>query len=485
MSATTAGEPRRTFGPIVPPGRLLCGLQLPIQATSDAFAETWEHEARPRQLEAVVRKADESGFFYLAVCDHVAVPAAAAARLGSTWYDPTTTLAWVAAMTQRVRVLARSFVLPYRHPLIAAKALMTLDALSDGRLIVGVGAGRLEAEFEALGLDYSVREALLDDGLDVLDAALASEFPDVTNDTWSVRGHAMAPRPVQSPVPVWICGSTERDMERAATRGDGWLPNTTARDDFGAQVARLRRLRAEAVGDVALDIGAVAEPFYVGEPRWDVGNAVTGAPEVLAGRLLELAALGANHVLVRLRSRSVDELLDQLDAFGTSVIPLLDPEGQRSERYDEPSFRDIAVISRQHVQAMETSDAEEVWGAIGNELLLLRTIGRRTGREHKVTLAFWRDRGGAPILVGSYAGAPMHPDWALNLADRAANPDVVVRVRDRTFVADAEFLDGPEYDEIWQQLSLDRPSYRNYSARTSRRFALIRLREHASTKEGT
>jgi deazaflavin-dependent oxidoreductase (nitroreductase family) len=128
---------------------------------------------------------------------------------------------------------------------------------------------------------------------------------------------------------------------------------------------------------------------------------------------------------------------------------------------------------------METSHAEEVWGAIGNELLLLRTLGRRTGREHKVALAFWRDRGGAPILVGSYAGAPMHPDWFLNLADRSANPTVVVRTRDRTYMAVPQLLEGAEYHDVWRQLTLDRPSYRNYAARTKRRFALIRLIEQS------
>ena len=193
--------------------------------------------------------------------------------------------------------------------------------------------------------------------------------------------------------------------------------------------------------------------------------------------MLALGALGANHVQVRLRARGAAELVDQLDAFGAKVIPALNPDAQPSERYEEPSFHEIAAISRQHVQAMETSTDTAVWGAVGNELLLLRTIGRRTGREHKVSLAFWRDDAGLPVLVASYAGAPRHPDWYLNLADRRANPSVVVRTVDRTYTAEVEELDGEEYDRIWARLTLDRPSYRGYATRTDRRFALVRLHE--------
>jgi deazaflavin-dependent oxidoreductase (nitroreductase family) len=476
--STLPQRPTRPSGAVIPPGRLMCGLQLPIQATSSEFAEPWERSARPRDLEAVVRKADTSGFFYVAVCDHVAIPEDSAAPMGTSWYEPTTTLAWIAAMTQRVRILSHVLVLPYRHPLLVAKTFMTLDALSAGRSILGVGAGDLKPEFELLGVDFARRGALLDDALDVLEAAFADEFPDVATPTWSVRGFGLAPRPVQVPLPIWIGGSSPAAIRRAAERGDGWLPRRTRREEFAAQVAQVRHHREEALGDAPIDIGAVVEPLYVGDPDWDVGaGTITGSADHVAGRLLELGELGANHLRIRFRSRSLDELLDQMEAFGSAVIPLLDPDGQRSERYDEPSFRDIAVISHQHVQAMETSDAEEVWGAIGNELLLLRTLGRRTGREHKVALAYWRDRNGAAVLVGSYAGAPMHPDWFLNLADRSANPTVVVRTRDRTFIAEPQLLDGAEYDEIWRQLTLDRPSYRNYAARTSRRFALIRLIE--------
>src|SRR5437867_6465655 len=133
---------------ILEPGRLVYGMQLPVQAQSTYFVEPWEREAGADELAAVAAACDESGFFYVAVCDHVAVPRDRADAMGTTWYDPIATLSWLAARTERVRLLSHVYVLPYRHPLVSAKAFATLDALSGGRAIAGVGAGHVAAEFD-------------------------------------------------------------------------------------------------------------------------------------------------------------------------------------------------------------------------------------------------------------------------------------------------------------------------------------------------
>src|SRR3990172_1710913 len=117
-------------------------------------------------------------------------------------------------------------------------------------------------------------------------------------------------------------------------------------------------------------------------------------------------------------------------------------ESQRNEPYEEPPFDQLAGISRMHVQAMESSDADEVWVGAGMKQLILRTVGRRSGNEHKVALPYWVDGDGNKIVVGSYAGAKNHPHWYLNLSDRDANPEVLVRTREGSSWAKAEVLDG-------------------------------------------
>ena len=126
---------------------------------------------------------------------------------------------------------------------------------------------------------------------------------------------------------------------------------------------------------------------------------------------------------------------------------------------------------------MEHSDADSTWIWVGMEHVLLRTIGRRSGREHKVALPFWRDSGGHRILVASFAGAERHPAWYLNLSDRAANPELLVRVQGGLWWMRAESLSGTDYSEVWSALVTDRPSYGEYQKQTDRRIPLVRLTE--------
>ena len=151
-------------------------------------------------------------------------------------------------------------------------------------------------------------------------------------------------------------------------------------------------------------------------------------------------------------------------------------ESQRNEPYEEPPFDQIAGISRMHVEAMEAG-VDEAWVGAGMKQLILRTVGRKSGNEHKVALPYWVDDDGNKIVVGSYAGAKNHPHWYLNLVDRDANPEVLVRTREGSQWADAEVLDGDEYTRIWDALTADREYYRDYQTRTDRRLPLVRLRE--------
>jgi deazaflavin-dependent oxidoreductase (nitroreductase family) len=134
-------------------------------------------------------------------------------------------------------------------------------------------------------------------------------------------------------------------------------------------------------------------------------------------------------------------------------------------------------ISQKHVSMMETSDADNVWVWVGMHHVLLHTIGRRSGNEHKVALPFWRDADGDRIVVASFAGAPKDPAWFLNLADKTVNPQVRVRVQGGLFWADAQILDGADYTATWDALVIDRPHYTDYKTKTDRRIPLVRLRE--------
>ncbi|MEU9011014.1 LLM class F420-dependent oxidoreductase [Streptomyces sp. NPDC048479] len=300
-------------------------MQLPIQSQSTIYAEPWETGAGAEDLAEIARVADRAGFAYLASCDHVAIPRRLAGAMSTVWYDPVATLSYLAGITERVLLLSHVAVVGLRHPLLSAKQYATLDHLSGGRLILGVGAGHVQEEFEALDVDFAARGPVLDETIDALRAALGpEEYPEFAGERFSFSGLGQRPRPVQRRIPIWVGGSSPAAVRRAAVRGDGWLPQGDPRGKLPAQIARLKTLREEAGVTDPIEIGAITEPLYVGEPDWDTGRrTLTGKPDALAESLRAYAAMGVHQIQVRFRSRSRTELTDQMAAFAADVAPHL------------------------------------------------------------------------------------------------------------------------------------------------------------------
>ncbi|MFJ9829228.1 TIGR03619 family F420-dependent LLM class oxidoreductase [Streptomyces sp. NPDC101160] len=301
------------------------GMQLPVQSQSTLYAESWEAAAGPADLLAVARAADALGFDYVASCDHVAIPRRLAAAMSTVWYDPVATLAYLAAATERVRLLSHVAVVGLRHPLVTAKAYATLDHLSGGRLVLGVGAGHVREEFEAVGADFAGRGGVLDETIDALRAALGpAEYPAHDGPHFAFRDLGQRPRPAQDRVPVWVGGSSPAAVRRAALKGDGWLPQGDPRGRLPEQIAKLRRLREEAGIEAPITVGAITEALYVGEPGWDAGRrTLSGKPQALAESLRAYGEMGVHQIQVRFRSRSRTELTDQMAAFAAEVAPHL------------------------------------------------------------------------------------------------------------------------------------------------------------------
>lgn len=149
------------------------------------------------------------------------------------------------------------------------------------------------------------------------------------------------------------------------------------------------------------------------------------------------------------------------------------------QTWETPPPDEIVKISAMHVEAMESmDDVDEVWQQAGMHHVVLRTIGRKSGKEHKVALPIWLDPEGRRVVVASFAGAAGHPSWYLNLSDRDANPEVLCRVQGgKQFWSEPEILDGDEYDRVWALLNADRSWYDTYQSKTDRKIPLVRLPE--------
>jgi probable F420-dependent oxidoreductase len=290
-------------------GRVAFGLQLPIQSQSTIFVQPWERDAGPDELVQVALACEAAGFDYVAVCDHVAIPAANAEAMSTEWWDTIATLSYLAAATSRIRLLSHVYVLPYRHPLAAAKAWATLDRLSGGRAILGTGAGHVEGEFAALGLDFADRGRALDEAIDAVRAALSAEVTSHHGQRWRWDDVGARPRPV-GPVPIWVGGSSRAAMRRAAERGDGWLPQGPPEGGMEAGIAYVRERRAAGP--------RAGEPFTIGALSGPLNLA---HPEKAAAYLRTYRAMGCDQIQVGFRSESADHLCEQIARFADEVAP--------------------------------------------------------------------------------------------------------------------------------------------------------------------
>jgi probable F420-dependent oxidoreductase len=294
------------------------GMQLPVQSQSTYYVEPWEATAGREELAAIAVACDQAGFDYVAVCDHVAIPADRAQAMGTAWYDTVATLGWLAGITQRCRLLSHVWVAAYRHPLITAKAFATLDELSGGRVVLGVGAGHVEAEFGVLGVPFADRGRLTDEAIDGIRAAWADEFG------WGGGAFGQQPRPRQpGGPPIWVGGSSPAALRRAGQRGDGWLPQGTRKDEMAEAIAAIEGHRTAAGRDGDFTFGAILRPLYFGDPGdgWDLGRAtLVGDADRIRGEVDDYAAFGVDQVQVRFRSRSCGEYVEQIHRFAQEVM---------------------------------------------------------------------------------------------------------------------------------------------------------------------
>ena len=232
----------------------------------------------------VATVAEEAGIDDLWVSDHVILPVGST-RPPESFHDALTVLAFAAATTGRIGLGTSVMVAPYRHPVVLARAVATLDALAGGRVVLGVASGWLASEFAALGVPFGRRGALTDETIDVC-RALWSGAADFAGPTVHLDGMRLAPGPGRAGgPPIWIGGNSPAGIRRAVARGDAWHTTISDPDELAR---RLEGLRAECA--------AAARPPE-GLP---VSVRVRAGADRVAALTPRLAALGVTHVLVDL-----------------------------------------------------------------------------------------------------------------------------------------------------------------------------------------
>jgi len=288
------------------------GTSLPGVQLIPGRAQAWEETVGGVELVEAARVAERCNCAWVSCSDHVAVPASRAGEMGATWYDAGTTLAFVASATARVGLLSHVLVLPYRHPLVVAKQYGTLDRLSGGRLILGVGSGHLKPEFRILGADFDRRGPVSDEYLCAIRAAWENEVAHFAGAAVAFRDVMVAPRVAQRPTPpIWVGGNSRAAVRRAARHGDGWVPWQLTPGELASAAAYARRLRAEA-----------GRP-----PAFEIVAPLAAPPDATADALLAATAAwrraGATAIQVGIGAADLTEWSDRLAWFGREVMARL------------------------------------------------------------------------------------------------------------------------------------------------------------------
>ena len=300
----------------------------------------------PDGLAALATLADRLEYAYVGIADHIVFPRRSDARYpyaadgrhpsNVTGYclEQLSCLAWIAGITSHVRLLTSVMVVPHRQPVLAAKALATIDVLSRGRMTVGVGVGWLEEEMAALGAPpYKRRGAATDAYIEAFRQLWSSPQPKGDGTYARLDGLVFEPKPVQRPgPPIWVGGEGALARRRAARLGDGWYPairNPSEPLDrpelFAAALADVRRQAEKAGRDpAAIDVALYANGLSLGTVRRDGDGrrvAFTGSAAELAEDVRAYAAVGVQRLVISFESNDLSHSLERIEEFAREVIP--------------------------------------------------------------------------------------------------------------------------------------------------------------------
>ncbi len=281
------------------------GIVTPVLTRLPGAHAAWEETAGIAEVARVVEEAERLGYDFCTCSEHVAVPVDVASTRGATYWDPLATFGFLAARTSRIRLATYVLVLGYHHPLAIAKRYGTLDVVSGGRLVLGVGVGSLEDEFVLLGAEFEERGALGDDAIRALRAALSESEPSYDGEYFTFGGFVVEPAALQDHVPIWIGGRTARSLRRAVELADGWAPFGLRTAELGVLLDRARGTEAWQARTQALDVIVHNDrPF---DPAADSDR--------VAEQLARYADIGANALAARFVHHSVEHYCEQLAAL--------------------------------------------------------------------------------------------------------------------------------------------------------------------------
>ena len=293
--------------------------------------------ARQDDLTRLARRIEDLGYDSLWVSDHVVLPLSIESRYPYSsrgvfpfnpeedLLEPVTTLTFLAGATRRIRLGISALILPYRHPVLNTKMLTTLDVLSGGRTILGVGVGWMKEEFEALDADYEHRGRITDEHIGIFKALCTQQEPTFEGEHYRVKGIGFSPKPPQKPhPPIWVGGNTAPAMRRAASLGDGWHAVNLRPDQLAKGQQEVLRLRREyGIETDGFQVSLRTSLQVTAEPMAERRTPLTGTCPQIVNDVRRYEEAGATYLVLGPKGRTIDEVVPTIERFAEDVVPKL------------------------------------------------------------------------------------------------------------------------------------------------------------------
>jgi probable F420-dependent oxidoreductase len=285
------------------------------------------------------QRADALGFESLWCGDHILLPTAGTnqypytadgsfprdARVG--FLETLTVLSYVAAVTQRIRLGSTVVILPYRNPIVQAKMFATLDVLSGGRVICGVGVGWLQKEFECLGVSYAERGPMSDEFLQIFRVLWTAEDPEFHGKYYQFEGMQCQPKPLQNPLPIWVGGHSKRAMRRAVAYGQAWHPTRQTPDFVATHLPYLRQEAERAGRDPASLVISLKRSLHItdiglsNEAVVRSGNALVGTTQEIIDDARRCQDIGIHQLTYDFRTDDIEAQIAIMERLADRVMP--------------------------------------------------------------------------------------------------------------------------------------------------------------------
>jgi len=278
--------------------------------------------ADKNEILKIAASAEELGFKSLWVSDHVVIPDSHQV-FGDVFYDPFITLTYVAAHTHNISLGTSVIILPYRNPVVLAKMISTLDVLSEGRVILGVGAGWLQKEFEALGVPFNQRGEIANEYLKILKVLWTEDDPRFKGKYLEFSDIKFLPKPYQKPYPpIWVGGGSNKAIERAVIYGDGWHPVGLTPEELKEKLEYVNKLLKKHNKD-NFKISLRRNLEINKDKEISDDDTLRGPIEKIVEGIKEYKALGVDHLVLHFLSGTSEGILSTMKTFSKEIRPFI------------------------------------------------------------------------------------------------------------------------------------------------------------------